>query len=206
MRPFFSTSPEPAARRRARRAPSMGSGVSRREFLRAIPVSLLAVGCSRRRYDPQPIPRCRSLGRRAVRSAFVRRGFQRRDRARASGASASTCAASACSSSRTWSSTNPGTAINTNPLVVIGAAVAFRTAGAAEVVVGEGPGTPARHGVSRHPDGPLRSPARASHPLRRPESGRRAATCRSRADTWDSSRSRCRSRCCARISSSRCQS
>jgi uncharacterized protein (DUF362 family) len=33
-----------------------------------------------------------------------------------------------------------GTAINTNPLVVIGAAVAFRRAGAAAVVVGEGPG------------------------------------------------------------------
>ena len=34
----------------------------------------------------------------------------------------------------------PGTAINTDPRVVIGAAVAFRRAGAAEVVVGEGPG------------------------------------------------------------------
>jgi uncharacterized protein (DUF362 family) len=34
----------------------------------------------------------------------------------------------------------PGTAINTNPLVVAGAVVAFRRAGAAEVVVGEGPG------------------------------------------------------------------
>lgn len=34
----------------------------------------------------------------------------------------------------------PGTAINTNALVVAGAAVAFRRAGAAEVVVGEGPG------------------------------------------------------------------
>ncbi len=34
----------------------------------------------------------------------------------------------------------PGTAINTNPLVVAGAVVALRRAGAAEVVVGEGPG------------------------------------------------------------------
>ena len=34
----------------------------------------------------------------------------------------------------------PGTAINTNPLVVAGAVVAFRRAGAAEVIVGEGPG------------------------------------------------------------------
>ena len=34
----------------------------------------------------------------------------------------------------------PGTAINTNPLVVAGAIVAFQRAGAAEVVVGEGPG------------------------------------------------------------------
>jgi uncharacterized protein (DUF362 family) len=34
----------------------------------------------------------------------------------------------------------PGTAINTNPLVVAGAASAFRRAGALEVVVGEGPG------------------------------------------------------------------
>jgi uncharacterized protein (DUF362 family) len=34
----------------------------------------------------------------------------------------------------------PGTAINTDPMVIIGAAVAFRRAGAASVVVGEGPG------------------------------------------------------------------
>lgn len=34
----------------------------------------------------------------------------------------------------------PGTAINTDPRVVVGALVAFRQAGAAEVVVGEGPG------------------------------------------------------------------
>jgi uncharacterized protein (DUF362 family) len=34
----------------------------------------------------------------------------------------------------------PGTAINTNPKVVIGAAVALRRAGAASIVVGEGPG------------------------------------------------------------------
>jgi uncharacterized protein (DUF362 family) len=33
-----------------------------------------------------------------------------------------------------------GTAINTDPMVVIGAAVAFRRAGAASVIVGEGPG------------------------------------------------------------------
>jgi uncharacterized protein (DUF362 family) len=34
----------------------------------------------------------------------------------------------------------PGTAINTNPLVIVGAAAAFLRAGAAEVIVGEGPG------------------------------------------------------------------
>jgi uncharacterized protein (DUF362 family) len=34
----------------------------------------------------------------------------------------------------------PGTAVNTHPLVVAGAAVALRRAGAAEVVIGEGPG------------------------------------------------------------------
>jgi uncharacterized protein (DUF362 family) len=34
----------------------------------------------------------------------------------------------------------PGTAINTNPLVVAGAVAAFRRAGAAEVIVAEGPG------------------------------------------------------------------
>jgi uncharacterized protein (DUF362 family) len=34
----------------------------------------------------------------------------------------------------------PGTAINTHPLVIAGAAVAFLSAGAREVVVGEGPG------------------------------------------------------------------
>ena len=34
----------------------------------------------------------------------------------------------------------PGTAINTHPSVIVGAAIAMRRAGAAEVVVGEGPG------------------------------------------------------------------
>ena len=34
----------------------------------------------------------------------------------------------------------PGAAINTNPSVIVGAAIAMRQAGAAEVVVGEGPG------------------------------------------------------------------
>ena len=34
----------------------------------------------------------------------------------------------------------PGAAINTNPSVIVGAAIAMRRAGAAEVVVGEGPG------------------------------------------------------------------
>lgn len=33
-----------------------------------------------------------------------------------------------------------GTVINTNPLVIVGAALAFRAAGAASVVIGEGPG------------------------------------------------------------------
>lgn len=33
-----------------------------------------------------------------------------------------------------------GTAINTNPLVIVGAALAFQAAGAASVVIGEGPG------------------------------------------------------------------
>ena len=54
MRPFFSTSPELRGPETPldRAGPSMRSGFSRREFLRAIPVSLLAVACSRRRYDP----------------------------------------------------------------------------------------------------------------------------------------------------------
>ena len=85
MRPFFSTPPEPVGpETRSVGRPSLGLGISRREFLRAIPVSLLAVGMFAPTLQSQPIPRCRSLDRRAVRGAFLRRGFQRRDRAGAS--------------------------------------------------------------------------------------------------------------------------
>ena len=67
----------------------------------------------------------------------------------------------------------PGTAINTNPLVVAGAIAAFQRAGAAEVVVAEGPGHRrdteyllTRTGLYDH----LRDHRR---PVRRPQRGRR---------------------------------
>src|SRR3954469_5046831 len=140
MRPFFSTSPEPAGpETRPVSSPSTRLGLSRREFLGAIPVSLLAVGCSRRRYDPS---RFHVADRSTVGlfeapsydvdfSDVIGRGL------RELGVDVR--------GKRVFLKPNmveyePGTAINTNPLVIIGAAVAFRTAGAAEVVVGEGPG------------------------------------------------------------------
>ena len=67
----------------------------------------------------------------------------------------------------------PGAAINTNPSVIVGTAIAMRQAGAAEVVVGEGPGHQrdieyllTATGLSDHLRG-------ASHPLRRSQHRRR---------------------------------
>jgi len=116
-----------------------GLRISRRQFVGALTIPLVAAGCSRRPYDPR---RFSKPDRSSVAllsapsydvdfSDLIGRGLRELGvdvRGR-----------------RVFLKPNmveyePGTAINTNPLVVIGAAVAFKTAGAAEVTVGEGPG------------------------------------------------------------------
>ena len=116
-----------------------GVRISRRQFVGALTIPLVAAGCSRRPYDPR---RFSKPNRSAVAllsapsydvdfSDLIGRGLRELGvdvRGR-----------------RVFLKPNmveyePGTAINTNPLVVIGAAMAFKTAGAAEVTVGEGPG------------------------------------------------------------------
>jgi uncharacterized protein (DUF362 family) len=116
-----------------------GLRLSRREFVGALSIPFLAAGCSRPPYDPRhfSLPARSSVALLAASSYdvdfadVIGRGLRELDvdvRGR-----------------RVFLKPNmveyePGSAINTNPLVVIGAAVAFSSAGAAEVVVGEGPG------------------------------------------------------------------
>ena len=205
MRRYCSTPPEPAApERRAVGRSSLGLGISRREFLHAIPGSLLVVGCSRRRYDPS---RFHVADRSTVGlfeapsydvdfSDVIGRGL------RELGVDVR--------GKRVFLKPNmveyePGTAINTNPLVIIGAAVAFRAAGAGGGRGRGGPRTPARHGVPGHPDRTLRSPSRASHPLHRPEPGRRPLRAARESVHGPRADCACRPRCCARTSSCRCQ-
>jgi uncharacterized protein (DUF362 family) len=116
-----------------------GVRISRRQFVGALTIPLVAAGCSRRPYDP--------------------RGFSKPDRSPVALLSAPSYDVDFSDligrglrelgvdvrGRRVFLKPNmveyePGTAINTNPLVVIGAAMAFKTAGAAEVTVGEGPG------------------------------------------------------------------
>jgi uncharacterized protein (DUF362 family) len=116
-----------------------GQRISRRHFVGALSIQLVAAGCSRRPYDPRRFSKP-DRSQVALLSApsydvdfsdLIGRGLRELGvdvRGR-----------------RVFLKPNmveyePGTAINTNPLVVIGAAVAFKTAGAAEVTVGEGPG------------------------------------------------------------------
>ena len=125
MPPFFSTSPEPIARRRARRAAHRrASGFSRVSFC-AIPGRCSPWGVRADATMP-PIPRCRSLGRRAVRRAFLRRGFQRRDRPRASRARRGRARQARVSEAEHGGVPNRARRSTPNPLVIIGAAVAFR--------------------------------------------------------------------------------
>ncbi|MCA1563036.1 MAG: DUF362 domain-containing protein [Acidobacteria bacterium] len=116
-----------------------GMCLSRREFLGALTVPLVASACKRRPYDGRQfnVPERSSVTLLPVSSydadlsdvigrALADLGVDVRGR-------------------RVFLKPNlveyePGTAINTDPRVIIGAAVAFRRAGAAEIVVGEGPG------------------------------------------------------------------
>jgi uncharacterized protein (DUF362 family) len=113
--------------------------VSRRTFLGALTIPLLAAGCSRRPYDPRRFSRPdRSVVKLLPASSYDADfsdliGLGLRD------------LGVDVRGKRVFLKPNmveyePGTAIKTNPLVVIGAAVAFRAAGASEVIVGEGPG------------------------------------------------------------------
>lgn len=113
--------------------------LSRRRFLAAMSVPVLAAACRRRPYDPRlfQVPARSAVGLFPASSYdadfadLIGRALRELDvdvRGR-----------------RVFLKPNmveyePGTAINTHPLVVAGAVVAFRRAGAAGVVVGEGPG------------------------------------------------------------------
>lgn len=118
----------------------MRSELTRREFLAAsLALPALAAGCGRPPYDPRAfvLPERSAVGLFPAASYdvdfadLITRGF------RELGVS--------LSGKRVLLKPNmveyePGTAINTHPRVVAGAAMACRRAGAAEVVVGEGPG------------------------------------------------------------------
>ncbi len=112
--------------------------LSRRHFLAALSVPLLAVGC-RRVYDPQSfnVPERSTVGLFPASNYatdfadLVYRGFSQL------GAN--------LNGRRVFLKPNmveyePGTAINTHPHVVAGAAIACRRAGASDVIIGEGPG------------------------------------------------------------------
>jgi uncharacterized protein (DUF362 family) len=113
--------------------------LSRRHFLAAVSLPLLAPACLWRPYDPGSfiVPERSAVGLFPAAdyatdfADLVYRGF------RELGAN--------LTGKRVFLKPNmveyePGTAINTHPLVVAGAAIACRRAGASEVVVGEGPG------------------------------------------------------------------
>jgi uncharacterized protein (DUF362 family) len=115
------------------------AGLSRREFLGALTIPILASGCRRLPYDPAQfqIPAVSPVGlfpasgyaadfEDIVRRGLVELGIDVRGR-------------------RVLLKPNmveyeSHTAINTHPHLVAGAALAFRAAGAADVVVAEGPG------------------------------------------------------------------
>ncbi len=115
-------------------------GLSRREFIGAVSLTLLAAAaCNRRPYDSRlfHVPDRSQVGIFAAASYDVDFGDLIGRGLRELGVNVS--------GRRVFLKPNiveyePNTAINTNPLVVAGAVVAFRRAGAAEVVVGEGPG------------------------------------------------------------------
>ena len=116
----------------------MRAGLSRREFIAAVSFSLLGSGC-RPSFDPRRfrLPQASAVGLFPASSYAVDfadlifRGFQELD--------------ITLTGRRVFLKPNMveyelGTAINTHPNVVAGAAIACRRAGASEVVVGEGPG------------------------------------------------------------------
>jgi uncharacterized protein (DUF362 family) len=118
---------------------SMGTGLSRRDFITALTVPLLGVACGRRPFDPRRfhVPQSSAVGlfpasTYAVDFAdLIFRGF------RELGVNV---AGRRVLLKPNMVEYEPGTAINTHPHVIVGAAIACQRAGASEVVVGEGPG------------------------------------------------------------------
>lgn len=113
--------------------------LTRRQFIGALSIPFLAAGCSRPPYDPRRFTR---LDRSPV--ALLSASSYDVDFAELIGRGLQELGVQV-RGRRVFLKPNmveyePGTAINTNPLVIIGAAVAFRNAGASEVIVGEGPG------------------------------------------------------------------
>jgi len=120
-------------------APGAGPRLSRRGFMAALSVPLVATACGRRPYDARnftvparsPVALLSAPSYDTDFADLIGRGLRELGvdvRGR-----------------RVLLKPNmveyePGTIINTNPLVVAGAIVAFQRAGAAQVVVGEGPG------------------------------------------------------------------
>ena len=115
-----------------------GSSCSRREFIGALSLPLLAASCRRSPYEARAYAKPDASAVALLAASYqmdladlILRGLRELGmdvRGR-----------------RVFLKTNmveyePGTVINTHPAVVAGAAVAFRRAGAASVVVGEGPG------------------------------------------------------------------
>ena len=115
-----------------------GSSFSRREFIGALSLPLLAASCRRSPYEARAYAKPDASAVALLAASYqmdlgdlILRGLRELGmdvRGR-----------------RVFLKTNmveyePGTVINTHPAVVAGAAVAFRRAGAASVVVGEGPG------------------------------------------------------------------
>ena len=115
-----------------------GSSLSRRKFLGALSVPLLAASCRRSPYE------ARAFSKQAASNVSLLAASYQSDLAdvifrgiRDLGLDVR--------GRRVFLKTNmveyqPNSVINTHPAVVVGAAVAFRRAGAASVVVGEGPG------------------------------------------------------------------
>jgi uncharacterized protein (DUF362 family) len=113
--------------------------VSRRQFLGALSFPLLASACSRRPYDSNLF----SIADRSI-VALVPAADYGVDFADVIGRGLRELQVNV-KGRRVFLKPNlveyePGTAINTHPLVVAGAALAFLSAGAREVVIGEGPG------------------------------------------------------------------
>ena len=129
----MTMAPSPSDRSRAERQ------LSRREFVAAVALPLLAAACNPRPYDSNlfTLPQISSVALFAAASYSV-------DFAEVIGRGLRELKVDV-RGRRVFLKPNlveyePNTAINTNPLVVAGAIVAFRRAGAADVVVGEGPG------------------------------------------------------------------